>query len=125
MNTTAFPLVPRPTYETVLRETMNTPSIKVLTGIRRCGKSTLLKMFANKLLDDGIPSQNLLYMKLDSYDAPLEPTPSWLDSILSTGLKASDSEAPFYVFLDEIQEVEGWEHPIRRLSMKAEEHAYT
>lgn len=42
-----------------LRSHRNTPEIKVLTGVRRCGKSTLLEHYAQSLLDDGVPASNI------------------------------------------------------------------
>lgn len=107
--------IPRPAYDAILKETLETPSIKVLTGIRRCGKSTLLKMLCDSLRQSGIPDENILYLRLDSYEAPLEPTAQWLDELLSSSLSKSTGDHPFYAFLDEVQEVPEWERPIRRL----------
>ncbi len=108
-------LISRPSYEKVLRDTLDNPSIKVLIGVRRCGKSSLLKMLARSLASDGVPEENLLYKKMDTFDVPLEPSAAWLDEMLSSSLAAAKSASPLYVFLDEIQEVKGWEKPVRRL----------
>lgn len=115
MTVSSQSFIPRPHYDRLLAETLDTPSIKVLTGIRRCGKSTLLKILVKALLEDGVPQQSILYRKLDSYDVPLEPDATWLDGLLADALTARDASAPLYVFLDEIQQVDGWERPIRRL----------
>lgn len=115
MTQTSHTLVARPLYDAVLHETLSDPSIKVLIGLRRCGKSTLLMMLKDNLLHNGIPEQNILYLKLDSYDVPLEPTDAWLDELLASKAEETSDSHPFYVFLDEIQEVKGWERPIRRL----------
>ena len=108
-------LVERPCYGTLLQETINSPSIKVLTGIRRCGKSTLLIMLRSNLETRGIPRSNLLYRKLDSFDVPIEPDATWLDQLFRNALEEADSSYPLYILLDEIQEVKGWERPVRRL----------
>ena len=42
------------------------PIIKVITGIRRCGKSTLLKLFKQYLLDNNVPNKNIVYVNLES-----------------------------------------------------------
>lgn len=107
--------IPRPTYDIVLDSYLNTEPIKVLSGVRRCGKSSLLSMLAERLRVQGIPKSNLFYKKLDSFDVPLEPTAAWLEELLRSALADRDKESPFYVFLDEVQEVPGWEKVVRRL----------
>ena len=54
-----------------LRSHRNTPEIKVLTGVRRCGKSTLLEHYAQSLLDDGVPASNIFTRRFDSFDTPI------------------------------------------------------
>lgn len=108
-------LIPRPTYDALLDSYLDTAPIKVLSGVRRCGKSSLLSMLANRLRAKGIPAKNILYKKLDSFDVPLEPTSAWLDDLLRQALANRDHARPLYVFLDEVQEVPGWEKVVRRL----------
>lgn len=115
MGQTSDTLVPRLSYMSVLEQTLESPAIKVLAGIRRCGKSTLLKMLSRDLLAKGLPEKNLLFMKMDSYDVPLVVDAQWLDAQLSFYVDEADPSFPFYVFLDEIQDVTGWERPVRRL----------
>ena len=71
----------RPSYMRILEETLETPSIKVLSGIRRCGKSTLLRLFEKKLREKGTPSENIVNVRFDSFDVPLEPDAAWLDGL--------------------------------------------
>lgn len=108
-------LIPRMSYMKVLEQTLESPAIKVLTGIRRCGKSTLLRMLSRDLFASGLPEKNLLFRKMDSYDVPLVVDAQWLDNQLSSHMDDADPSFPFYVFLDEIQDVAGWERPVRRL----------
>ena len=108
-------IVERPQYMKVIEETFESPAIKVLTGIRRCGKSTLLRRVKDELIKSGVPANNLLYKRMDSFGIPLEPDAAWLDALLSTALQEASSSHHLYVFLDEIQEVKGWERPLRRL----------
>lgn len=116
--------VNRPLYGRILEETIESPSIKVLTGIRRCGKSTLLKMMRDGLRTIGVSDENLLFKKMDSFDVPLEPDAKWLDGLFSSRLQQASPNHPFYVFLDEIQEVDGWERPVRRLHESAGARIY-
>lgn len=97
-----------------LRSHRNTPEIKVLTGVRRCGKSTLLEHYAQSLLDDGVPASNIFTRRFDSFDTPI----GYSATDLHADLMQATQEArpgPFYVFLDEIQDVPGWEEVVRRL----------
>lgn len=108
-------LIPRPSYDALLDSYLDTEPIKVLSGVRRCGKSSLLRMLAERLLAKGVPEENILYKKLDSLDTPLEPTSAWLDGLVRQTLAERRNSSPFYVFLDEVQEVPGWEKVVRRL----------
>ena len=108
-------LVRRPVYDALLRSYLGVPLIKVLTGVRRCGKSSLLKMLAADLAVEGVPATNLLYLSLEGFDVPLQPTAEWLDEMLRNAFAAADPHHRLYVFIDEVQEVPGWERVVRRL----------
>lgn len=106
-----------------LRSHRNTPEIKVLTGVRRCGKSTLLEHYAQSLLDDGVPASNIFTRRFDSFDTPI----GYSATDLHTDLMQAMQEArpgPFYVFLDEIQDVPGWEEVVRRLHSREDTDVY-
>ncbi len=80
--------------------------IKVITGIRRCGKSSLMQTIADELREDGVPDQNLIFINLDARKYNRITTPEQLNALLSeydniSGLK--------YLFIDEIQNVKGFE----------------
>ncbi len=107
-------IYPRPRYLKLLQSYVGTASIKVVSGVRRCGKSTLLLMLADHLRAQGIPESNILHKKMDSYDAPLEPSAQWLDDVLQSVLRGRDPSFPVHLFLDEIQLVSGWEKVLRR-----------
>lgn len=107
-----------------LRSHRNTPEIKVLTGVRRCGKSTLLEHYAQSLLDDGVPASNIFTRRFDSFDTPI----GYSATDLHADLMQATQEArpgPFYVFLDEIQDVPGWEEVVRRLHSRDDTDVYT
>lgn len=106
-----------------LRNHRNTPEIKVLTGVRRCGKSTLLEHYAQSLLDDGVPASNIFTRRFDSFDTPI----GYLATDLHADLMQATQESrpgPFYVFLDEIQDVPGWEEVVRRLHSRDDTDVY-
>lgn len=56
----------RDIYMKTLLEFKDKNIIKIVTGIRRCGKSTLLKLFAQRLLKDGVPQDNIIQMNFES-----------------------------------------------------------
>lgn len=60
-------MIIRPKYIEFIRPYFNMPFVKVLTGIRRCGKSTLLEMIMNELLKNGVKKENVIYLHLDSF----------------------------------------------------------
>ena len=106
-----------------LRSHRNTPEIKVLTGVRRCGKSTLLEHYAQSLFDDGVPASNIFTRRFDSFDTPI----GYSATDLYADLMQATQEAqpgPFYVFLDEIQDVPGWEEVVRRLHSRDDTDVY-
>lgn len=108
-------LVPRPAYDALLDAYAQTPEIKVLTGIRRCGKSSLISLFSQKLLANGIPPENVCHIKLDGYGIPLNADATWLMEATSRRLDQAQPNQIAYVLLDEVQEVPHWEDVVRRL----------
>ena len=111
-------LLPRPAYLEAFRSRLNTPFIKVLTGLRRCGKSCLLSLLASTLLEEGVPSRNVLHRRLDELSDPLVLSADDLARELLSFLESADPGYPRYVFLDEVQQVEGWERVVRGLEAR-------
>ena len=83
--------------------------IKVLTGIRRCGKSTILNMIKNELLTAGISKEQLIDINLDKRGFRSIKTPDELEKKIDE--LSCDSERN-YLFIDEIQNVDGFEEVI-------------
>ena len=97
-------------------------TVKVITGIRRCGKSKLLECFADKLRADGVNPKNIIQinfedMKYDNMDAQT------LNQMLEKQL-ASNSGQNTYIFLDEIQKVEAWKKVVASLRLKPNTDIY-
>ncbi|MBQ0014590.1 MAG: ATP-binding protein [Oscillospiraceae bacterium] len=87
----------------------DTELIKVITGVRRCGKSCLMKTIMEELLDAGISPSNVVYINLDKRGFKSIKTPEQLektidDLCVTDGIK--------YLFIDEIQNVENFEEVI-------------
>lgn len=91
----------------------DTPFVKILTGVRRCGKSTILKMITEKLKTErNIPVERIVNCRYDSMeyaDMTAKQMYAQLKAQLSTNGKT-------YLFLDEVQEVKGWEKVVNSLA---------
>ena len=83
--------------------------IKVLTGVRRCGKSSIMNIIIRELLDEGVKKDNILYFNLDRKPYDNVDTPKKLDKLIADNSKADGRK---YLFIDEIQNVEGFEKTI-------------
>lgn len=90
-----------------------------IVGVRRSGKSTLLRQMAKRLIEKGVPSQNILIV---NFEEPMfENTDiSLLLKIYQSYIEIiSPTEKP-YIFLDEVQNIKGWERFVRSLQEKKE-----
>lgn len=94
--------------------------IKIITGSRRCGKSWLLKkIYKDYLLSDGVPEENIIIVSFDideDVDGNDLTNPAALKKFLYSKIK--DEEMDYYVFLDEIQMVEGFERIVNGLNAR-------
>lgn len=89
--------------------------IKVVTGIRRCGKSTLLQQFQEELLVQGIDAKHIIYLNLE--DLQNEPLLNY-HALYEYILNRIGKDGTYYVFLDEIQMVMDFQKAIDSLSLK-------
>ena len=81
--------------------------IKVITGVRRCGKSSFIKSVANDLEANGVPAENIIYMDLDSKKYMKITSPDALEKAIDERIEAVAGYK--YLLIDEIQNVEGFE----------------
>lgn len=106
-------MIYRPLYVDKIMAYVDTPFVKILTGIRRCGKSTILKMIMEKLsAERGIPEERILSYRFDSMEYEDMTAKQIYDAIkvrLSSGGRT-------YLFLDEVQEIDGWEKVVNSLA---------
>lgn len=115
---------PRPRYHQLIHSYRNSEHIKVLQGVRRCGKSTLLAATRDELAACGISESNIFYKRFDEFGLPSVQTSENLTAELSAAFEQSNPDEMFYVFLDEIQEVVGWEHVVRGLHTRQKTDVY-
>ena len=83
--------------------------IKVITGVRRCGKSSLMKTIVGELKDNGVKEDNIIFLDLDSREYRKIKTDDQLDELLESKATA---EGLKYVFIDEIQNVSNFEEVV-------------
>lgn len=104
-------MIVRPSYINYIKPFFNTPFVKILTGIRRCGKSTLLEMIMKEIINTGVKKENIIYLHLDSYLNDNISNGKQLYDFISSKIK----NGKFYIFIDEVQEATGWEKAINSL----------
>ncbi len=92
-------LIQRKQYLDKMISVIGTPDIKVITGVRRCGKSKLLDAF-NEYIEENIPNNNIIHINfnLPEYDHLLEYRPLY-DYVNSQYVKGKEN----FVFIDEVQ----------------------
>ncbi len=105
-------MIYRSDYINAIRPFIDAPLVKILTGIRRCGKSTIFEMLKDELLSRGIPEDHIIQKRYTEMDIPENITAKQMyDELLS----AMEGKGRCYLLLDEIQEVSGWERAINSL----------
>ena len=104
--------IERPQYLQELGKYRDTPLVKILAGIRRCGKSTILEMLKEELLESGISAAHIISLRYTS--EALEENMSSKEMYLGIKKQIKDNER-YYLLLDEVQEVSGWEKAINSL----------
>ena len=104
--------IERPQYLQDLGKYRDTPLVKILAGIRRCGKSTILEMLKEELLESGISEDHIISLRYTS--EALEENMSSKE--MYQGIKKHiKDKTRYYLLLDEVQEVRGWEKAVNSL----------
>lgn len=101
---------PREKYLSRIRPFYDSDIIKVITGIRRCGKSFILRGIINELLAIGKPEESIVYVPLDQRGFKSIKTPDQLESKIESMMNADHSH---YLFIDEVQNVKGFESVVQ------------
>lgn len=106
-------MIERPLYLDKIMPFVDTPFVKILTGVRRCGKSTILKMIIKKLREEKhVDDEQILNYRFDSMEYEDMTTKELYLELKSKILQSKKT----YLFLDEIQEIEGWEKVVNTLA---------
>ena len=106
--------IPREEYLERLRNLKHKKLIKIVTGIRRCGKSTVLEMFIDELLNNGVEENQIIFINFEDYEnKSLRNTDSLYDYI-----KQRLTSKMNYIFLDEVQRVEDFPEVVDSLYIK-------
>lgn len=108
-------MVKREQYLKKIRGFYHKDLIKVITGIRRCGKSVLLTQIMDELRKQGIPDTRIIYINFEDYDYSFIQTGQDLHEFVKEKIT---SEEMHYLFFDEIQVVPEFERVINSLRMK-------
>ena len=121
-NSETHALINRPEYLNQLIEHKDVDLVKIVTGIRRCGKSSLLDLFHNHLLNSGVSEDHIIHMNLESlkhrnitnytelYDYISERIPA--DCAESNKSTNASKSTKTYLIFDELQAVEHWEKAV-------------
>lgn len=105
-------MIYRPMYVDKIMAYVDTPFVKILTGVRRCGKSTILKMIIEKLKAERyVPAEHIISYRFDSMEYE-DMTAKQMYSQLKEQLSPNGKT---YLFLDEVQEIKGWEKVVNSL----------
>ena len=96
----------------LLKTYRDVPLVKILAGIRRCGKSTILEMLRDDLLKNGVSADHIISMRYTSVDFDDGMT----DKDMYNGIREQmDGNGRYYLLLDEVQEIDGWEKAVNSL----------
>ena len=106
-------MIERPLYVDKIMAYVDTPFVKILTGVRRCGKSTILKMIMERLKTErNIPEDSIISCRFDSMEYE-DMTAKQIYTLLKDQLSSTGRT---YLFLDEVQEIKGWEKVVNSLA---------
>lgn len=108
-------LIQRELYLAKLRALRDKAIIKVITGVRRCGKSTLMQLFQKELLQSGVSEKQIISINFEDYDfVELRNAKALYQHVVACLVEG----APNYVFLDEIQHVDNYADVVDALFVK-------
>lgn len=105
-------MIVRPYYLDILKTYRDTPLVKILAGIRRCGKSTILDMLKDDLISSGILADHIIQLRYTSEELDDNMTAKQMYRDIKD--KMTDN-LRYYLLLDEVQEINGWERAVNTL----------
>ena len=108
-------MIERGLYLNRLKQLKDQNLIKVITGIRRCGKSTLLEAFVNELLKEGVATENIIFLNFEEREN-LHLT-NWT-TLYDEIIEQVNPDKKYYIFLDEVQLIDHFERLVNSLFTK-------
>lgn len=105
-------LFKRDLYLEKIRPYYDVDLIKVITGIRRCGKSKLLELITNELLTNGVPPHRVIYINFEDLEYSYIDDPMTLNGLIKNQVTEDEK---YYILLDEIQHVKQFEKALASL----------
>lgn len=114
-------MVLRPQYMNTLRQYRDVPLVKILAGIRRCGKSTILEMLRDDLIAGGVAADRVIFLRYTSEDFDEGMTDRDMYKDIRSRMTGGGR---YYLLLDEVQEIEGWEKAVNSLLENADTDIY-
>lgn len=105
-------MIQRPYYLDILKKYRDVPLVKILAGIRRCGKSTILDMLKEELIANGIPNDHVIYLRYTSEEMAEGMTAKQMYRNIKDRMI---DDQRYYLLLDEVQEVQDWERAVNSL----------
>lgn len=112
----------RELYLTRLIQYRDKPLIKVITGLRRCGKSTLLSLFENHLIKNGVEKDHIIRMNFESFE--FNEITSYRELHAYIKKRLINNSDKHYILLDEVQQVSSWEKVINSFLVDANVDIY-
>ncbi len=104
-------MILRPDYIKMIEPFIDSPLVKILAGVRRCGKSTILAMIAQELKNHGVSDDNIIERRYNEMDLDVYTAKAMYDDLKS----AISGKGRCYLLLDELQEINNWEKAINDL----------
>ena len=105
-------MILRPQYIEQLRKYRDISLVKILVGVRRCGKSTILEMLREDLIKSGIADNHIISKSYTSEELDSDITDKQMYDDITSEIIDDDK---YYILLDEVQEVDGWEKAVNSL----------
>lgn len=114
-------MIIRTRYLDILKTYRDVPLVKILSGIRRCGKSTILDMLEKDLLESGVSADHIIHLRYTSEELDDSMTAKLMYRDIKE--KITDNNR-YYLLLDEVQEVSNWEKAVNSLLEDANTDIY-
>ena len=103
-------IFPREKYISRIRPFFDSDIIKIITGIRRCGKSCIMKAIINELYANGVDESRVIYIPLDRRGFKYIGTAEQLEEKIESFIT---DDGFYYLFIDEVQNVQGFESVVQ------------